>query len=280
MKKIFEFARILTDDGVLAASRSARAYVRSFYRSTLFPRFPRFVRTESFTAAGYSAVFEVGEHAGKPRSDFDNERENLEQFLTEIKNDDVIFDIGANIGLYSCFAAQKVNRGNIYAFEPFDPNAEQLEKNLQYGQRTNVDILNIALSDVNGVKGFSSPANSKTGLRTGSISDRSQDSSSDIQVRRGDDLVIEGKIEQPDVVKIDVEGAEAAVCRGLEHTLSSDRCRIVFCEIHPEGHHPESSSIKDFGMSPDELIEFLEDIGFNIRSKHKRGSQIQVTMEK
>ncbi len=45
-------------------------------------------------------------------------------------------------------------------------------------------------------------------------------------------LVAEGDVPQPNVVKIDVDGAEEEVIDGLGDVLANTHCKAVFCEIH------------------------------------------------
>lgn len=61
--------------------------------------------------------------------------------------------------------------------------------------------------------------------------------------------------ERPDVITIDVEGAELSVLRGAERTLREDR-PIVFCSVHPE------FMVENYGVSPDELLAFMADCGY------------------
>jgi len=68
---------------------------------------------------------------------------------------------------------------------------------------------------------------------------------------------------EPNVVKIDVEGAEPLVIDGLEDALSFETCRLVYCEVHLPGVD-KRPSIKDFGATTDELRDRFEELGFTV----------------
>ena len=59
----------------------------------------------------------------------------------------------------------------------------------------------------------------------------------------------------PRLVKIDVEGAEYGVIRGLSGTLSHPSCRMVCCEIHPP--------LLPSGVTQDAVLALLRDLGFD-----------------
>jgi len=76
-----------------------------------------------------------------------------------------------------------------------------------------------------------------------------------IEVKTIDQLVAAGEITSPSVVKIDVEGAELNVLRGGQTALTSENCRLLYCEVHPE-------KLGSFGGSYSEVINTIEKMGF------------------
>ncbi|MFB6105375.1 MAG: FkbM family methyltransferase, partial [Halobacteriaceae archaeon] len=76
-------------------------------------------------------------------------------------------------------------------------------------------------------------------------------------------IVEQNDLPSPTVVKIDVEGAEYNVLKGMGDLLDGVEC--VYCEIH----HP---SINEFGSTEDELISLLKDENFGIEVLHQRGN--------
>ncbi len=77
---------------------------------------------------------------------------------------------------------------------------------------------------------------------------------SEVEVVEGDKFVEAHGLPPPSAVKIDVEGYEYAVLRGLRRTLSSPSCKLVCCEIH--------SRYLPAGVVPEDVIRFLMSLGF------------------
>lgn len=177
------------------------------------------------------------------------ERPEIRDLLGELRADDVFYDVGAHIGIYACIVGQTLPEGDVLAFEPHPGNVSKLEANLD---RNDVDatVYPYALSDESGTVQLSVDA-----LNSGSIGHLNpdkRDRTVDVKAIRGDGLVAEEGLEPPTVVKVDVEGAELKVLRGLDGCL--DRCRLLYCEVSP--------ALEDYGDSKAELYEFLEARGF------------------
>lgn len=68
----------------------------------------------------------------------------------------------------------------------------------------------------------------------------------------------------PGIIKIDVEGAELEVLRGLEKNL--DNRLLLYIEIHPE-------KMSEFGDKPDELIQLLHSHGYEVQVTDHRQNQ-------
>ncbi|MHC4817879.1 MAG: hypothetical protein ACYTF8_07475, partial [Planctomycetota bacterium] len=58
------------------------------------------------------------------------EEEQLAAVLAELRDDDVVYEIGAHVGLWTVFLASRVSRGQVHTFEPDGANRKQLEANL------------------------------------------------------------------------------------------------------------------------------------------------------
>lgn len=77
---------------------------------------------------------------------FEKEPETIE-WINNHSEDDVLWDVGANIGLYSCYAAAK-NNCQVYAFEPSVFNLELLARNIFInGLADKISIVPFALTD-------------------------------------------------------------------------------------------------------------------------------------
>jgi hypothetical protein len=69
----------------------------------------------------------------------------------------------------------------------------------------------------------------------------------------------------PAAVKIDVEGEELSVLRGLRRTLSESACRMVCCEVHP--------SLLGAGVGPPDVLDLLRSFGFGRIDTLPRGPE-------
>jgi len=215
--------------------------------------------------SGVASVFEATTWKEDTRiKGFGNEREQLDRFLERVEPGTTVWDIGANLGLYTVFAARR--GGAVHAFEPDPSFSDRLRRNLQLnGQDATVHEL--ALSDENGTATLSTDGleGDSPALSAGSDSERD---SVTVETIRGDDL--ETTVPDPEVLKIDVEGAETGVLRGLGDRLSG--ARAVMIELHP-------NMITRFGSDIEEVRAILEREGFELTWEHRRDDQVHAIYE-
>lgn len=206
---------------------------------------------------------------------FNSERRELQDLSGKIEPGDVFFDIGSNTGLYAIFAAKRRPDANIVAFEPYPPNVRMLKRDLKRNNLENVDVLDVALSDSAGAVQFDQPDHEDMGYGSGSIKSEFEDSNSTVEVaaKSGDELISNGEIPTPNVVKIDVEGAEPLVVEGMKNALTNPDCRLVFCEIH-RNEVEYRPSISDFGMTLSDMKARFEEFGFEVEELQTRGSEV------
>jgi FkbM family methyltransferase len=159
-----------------------------------------------------------------------------------VRPGDVVYDCGANLGLYARFLVSTLGASRVVAFEPAPDNRRFLAANLALGGIADrVTVLPVALADEDGMAEFqvddvqtSSGTLSKvTGgkasegrrnLRLGPLTDQ-------VLCRRLDTLVVEEELPLPDVLKIDVEGAEGLLLRGAAGLLRERGPRLLV-ELH------------------------------------------------
>ena len=153
-------------------------------------------------------------------------------FSAAIKQGDVVYDIGANVGLYSLLASHIVgSEGRVFSFEPVPRNLDFLRRHLQLNQVKNCSVLEVAVSRLDGIANFNLGINSMMGHLT----DGSQNAFS-VRTVRVDDLVASGEIAPPNVIKCDIEGAEYDALIGALATLSKYRPTIFLATHGPEIH--------------------------------------------
>ena len=126
----------------------------------------------------------------------------------------VVWDAGANAGFYTLAMARLVgDRGRVYAFEPFPENLDNLLRHVRLNGLTNTTVVQAALGARTGLVGFQpGPRN-----EMGSISTKSTNHL--VPLLSADDFVRQDPASRPDLLKIDVEGAESDLLSGADRLL-------------------------------------------------------------
>jgi FkbM family methyltransferase len=189
------------------------------------------------------------------------EKPVIDSFVSLLKKGDAFYDIGANIGIFTVAVANAVGKeGKVIAFEPEKQSITRLKENLGINNLQNVKIIEKALGD----------ENKKTKLYIGgttgnfslvNIYDQHADTQ-EIELVKGDDFVKNNNLPIPTAVKIDVEGYELSVLKGLEETLKNPVCKVICCEVHI-GLFPK-------GITEENIIEFIKLLGFTKIQTFKR----------
>lgn len=189
----------------------------------------------------------------------------LKSFMAHLDSDDCFYDIGAGFGLYSVFLSKSIGeKGRIIAFEPQLDVYGRLLENLRLNEIHNVQAFRVALSDSAG-EGAIQTHDGSAG-RIVSEGGRSPLPREHIHIVQGDDFISRQALSLPKLVKIDVEGHEYAVIKGLTRTLAQPCCRLLFCEIHP--------SFLPQGINPEDVLALLRSAGFNEIETHPRGPEL------
>jgi FkbM family methyltransferase len=201
------------------------------------------------------------------RSRHRREHAQIKSLLDELEPDDVFYDIGACTGLYTYFAVERLGPSQIIAFEPHPPNVEQLKKNREIND-VQVRIEDVAVTNTVGSMNLESSSEAGRGYGKASLgsSGLGGERSTVVNTETLDHFVESQRVQHPNVIKIDVEGAEPLVIEGGEKVLRSGRCRTVYCEIHLPGD-PNRPSIRDFGSTHGELLERMKEFGFEVGQK-------------
>jgi FkbM family methyltransferase len=150
-----------------------------------------------------------------------------------LKEGDVVLDIGANIGYYVLIESQIVGAsGKVYAVEPVQENIELLKKNLQLNNIKNVETYQLAFGQCNEESEIylSSSANlcSMDKKTVGGANIGTQKVS---QVTP--DTFLKNKL-SPSLIRMDVEGYEYEIFKGMPQTLKGDLKILV--ELHSSNY--------------------------------------------
>ncbi len=138
-------------------------------------------------------------------------------------------DIGANIGIQSIRMSQCVGQaGKVFSFEPLNYLREKFKKNIGLNKCENITLFPLALSD----KEETISVNiNEHNWNQGTFSLKQANSGStpqEISIKVGDEVEEIKNLPRLDLIKIDVEGFEYPVLRGLKETLQKHKPRIIF----------------------------------------------------
>jgi FkbM family methyltransferase len=194
---------------------------------------------------------------------FTKEPETLE-WIDTFSAGDVLFDIGANIGLYTVYAAK---RGvNVIAFEPESQNFALLNKNVYLNNcHDKVTCFNLALSDRDSIDHLylsSFLSGSAINCIRSPIDEHGK--SFNPVYRQGVvscalDSFLAGSKDFPSHIKIDVDGLEPDIINGSASTLKDPRLKSILIELNEElTQHTE-------------LVKIIEAGGFKLRHKKHAG---------
>ncbi len=172
-------------------------------------------------------------------------------------------DIGANIGLYTIYAAKR-NVKKVVAFEPESQNYALLNKNLYLNNyQTDVYALNLGLSDKSGMENLFIPK-FQAGLALNNLGEATdwkkesfiEDFKQAVVSFKLDDFIKQFPELAPTHVKIDVDGLEYKIILGAMEMLKNDSVRELMIELNEN----LEEDMKIFGI--------LESCGFKVKSKY------------
>ena len=181
----------------------------------------------------------------------------LELFVDRIRTGTTVLDVGAHIGVYTTLSAQLVgSTGQVIAVEPDRRNVEILRENLAANDLSErVEILEVAASDANETIRFFLDEAETTGTMGSQWEDPLAKSRPvEIPTVRLDEVLGSSA---PDLIKLDVQGAELAALRGMRKTLERGPPEAVFAELNRE-------ALERAGAGADELVASLRSLGLEV----------------
>ena len=178
-------------------------------------------------------------------------------FMNLIKENDILLDIGANIGYYSIIAASIIKKGKIYAFEPEPHNYDLLTRNIKINGYNNIIPVQKVVSNFNGkVKMYIDNKN------TGSHSLSQENVANlknylEVNSIKLDDYLEGINQRKVDIIKMDVQGAESQVIDGLTKTLHHNTSIKIIMEFWPKG-------LINMEITPIKFLQKIKTLGFKI----------------
>jgi FkbM family methyltransferase len=178
----------------------------------------------------------------------------VQSFLaSKLKADDVFYDLGANIGLFSLIGARIVSpAGQVFSFEPDPENASRLRRNLAQNEFTRATVVESGVWSSTTELRFSVAPESSPDRGVGTfLLDDAAASNLSIRCVSLDDFTKSAP--PPTAIKCDVEGAELEVFKGARNLLAQRRPWIL-CEMHSaENDRAVRNFLAEFGYSFTEI---------------------------
>lgn len=250
MFRLYRSLTGLTRGSWITRSRIARPFHNFIYR-LLKPR--------SVFISGMRMSLNPRDHAIADTLILKGEWEPFESsiFVERLREGATVVDVGANIGCYTMLAARAVGpQGKVFAFEPDPVNFSILNQNLRRnGLSDRVTAIAAAAAD-NAATSQLYLSEENTGDHR--IYEERNDKRKSIPIRtvRVDECIPDGLA--VDLVKIDVQGAEAKVLRGMSKILAGNRDLTMLIEF-------SMPDIRTAGDDPNECVFSLARAGFSFR---------------
>lgn len=168
-----------------------------------------------------------------------NDKKAFEILKTHIKKNDVCIDIGANTGIYTDFLLRELKgTGKVYSIELFPETYEILIS--KFNHWPNIELINCAANNFDGMANYFYGRDSCTHNIIGHDMDYNENSLVGQIKSMKIDTIVENE-NQINFIKLDVEGAEISVLRGMEKTLP--KTDLILLECHLDKDWPEVAQI-------------------------------------
>ena len=182
-----------------------------------------------------------------------------------------VIDIGANVGYYSALTSDAVGpEGIVLAIEPDPESFKYLLKTIQASKFKNIRPFLKAASDHNNILPLFISKDNRGDNRL--YKTKQKRNSIKVETIIVDELIIENEIDQIDLIKIDVQGYEPKVIRGMQKIITSSNKITLLTEFWPQG-------IIDAGENPKDFLETLRNLDFSLYELNKQGKLILLRME-
>lgn len=191
------------------------------------------VSSDGIIAHGHGAGLRFNAGGGNAGYALGTSEPAVQDAIAQLVNDGhVVYDIGANAGFYTVIAARLVGAsGAVFAFEPLPANLALIEHNARINGFANVTVLPFAIGRTQARASFTLGFDSTRGGLSEVHAEPGTNGTIEVEVRSLDELISAGLLPAPDVVKMDIEGAEVDALRGALTTLGERRPSLLI-EIH------------------------------------------------
>jgi FkbM family methyltransferase len=178
--------------------------------------------------------------------------DDVQVFASLLKPGMVVVDVGANIGMYTLFAARAVGpSGRVLAFEPVPALYDRLAGNVAATGVDSVSTYQVAISDRRG----NAPFHLGRSDSMGSLVRAQTSATIAVPTESLDDFLERQSITRVDMVKIDAEGAEMQIVGGMRRLLARTDRPVLFIEHN-------DLALRAAGSSAEELFATIVGYGY------------------
>lgn len=175
-----------------------------------------------------------------------HEFEDMSFLLHFLRTDDLFVDVGANIGSYTILSASE-SRAKTIAMEPVPSTFKNLMNNVYINEVQNlVEAYNLALGSKEGTIQFTKDLDTVNHVATGKA-----EQTIEVPITTFDTLI---QLQQPTLVKIDVEGFETEVIKGMSSAITSPYLKAIIIELNGSGGR--------YGYEEKDIHNTLKEAGF------------------
>ena len=199
------------------------------------------------------------------------EKSTMQWISSSVKRDDVVWDIGSNVGAYTLLLGKLINsskhKGRVFSFEPESANYYSLNRNIQLNQLSDiVTAIPLAFGEKLQMGEFFLSSNEPGSATHGLNKPESDGIKFQASHRQGvismsvDQFVLLENAHFPNHIKIDVDGLEGEIINGMDATLKDERLKSIMIEIAVE-------------LSNNRIETKLINCGFEIVTQEEWGSK-------
>ena len=183
---------------------------------------------------------------------------SLTDFLgRNLNSGDVFVDVGAHVGYFSLLGAGRVGpTGAVLSIEPNPFAVQELQQNVERSHLRNVIVEHSACGESHGNVRLFLHTESNTSMASLSTANASGSAAVEVPCIPLDELCRQRRLRRIALVKIDVEGAELLVLRGMKGIIGEMRPAIVL-ELEPR-------LLAGFGTSIAAIVRLLEEFDYTI----------------
>jgi FkbM family methyltransferase len=167
-----------------------------------------------------------------------------------IREDAIVLDIGANIGYFSLIAARKASRGKVIAFEPLSSLRHEISQNILLNKLVNLEVEPYAIGNQTRSTTFFIADESNIGMSGLAPQENFSGATEQVSLIRLDEWLSRHTLPAINFIKIDTEGAELEVLKGMKDLLQKNR-PVILIEVM-------AHLLLLFGNSPGDLYSFLD----------------------